>query len=338
MLPALWSVLLLLAVSASSAPVRDFGRGWETQTSFAASRGAPRAMARDPAEADPTLPVPGKLCSSTQLFSLDFRSYDTHRFQFGVPEKCLQEGHTRILLDLQCNVSAGRQFDRSIYISIGGALVFAGTTQEPSNRTAPEWHAQADLTSFYALLSTNASQLEGSVQLGTIVNDKYNGVPFCRAELQLYSAPTPRQPDLIIPFGTGKTQLTSGPISLPTNASNAYLILTAQGQLGDEFWWSCVPDEYAQILESCPGGAYRHLNVTVGTVSVYMPLQPYLFSGGVDPYLWRPILAPQTLHLLPHILPLPVGFFDTSAPTTIEISVGPTPNSYTPCTSVFFCC
>jgi hypothetical protein len=104
----------------------------------------------------------------------------------------------------------------------------------------------------------------------------------------------------------------------------ATLEVYTQGQQGDEFWYTCVPNAYATELESCGGGALREGEITVdGTPAGVAPVYPWIFTGGIDPYLWAPIPGVQTLSFTPFSVPLSpfAGLLSNGAQHTIGLSV-----------------
>ena len=73
--------------------------------------------------------------------------------------------------------------------------------------------------------------------------------------------------------------------------------MVAESQAGDEFWYTCVPNDVANELQSCGGGAFRESQVTIdGTPAGVAPVYPWIYTGGIDPLLWRPIPGVQTLN------------------------------------------
>ena len=311
------NLLILLAVVLSSA--RD---NWQHQRALADTLGS--TSASYPIIADPAMPHVKSACGNVTLFAMNFTTYATESFEWA-PLPCMRRAATRILISVFCNVSAGRQFDRSLYIALGGATVFAGTTSEPGKQASPSWRVSADITEYFSLLESGGN---GTVRLDTIVNQKYNGVPFCTANILLFSQPGPTPPDIVIPLGSNTNVLSKRFPALPKTASAAYISYQAQGQQDDEFWWSCVPSRFADLLKNCPGTSYRHLNISTSKSTVALvPVQPYVFSGGVDPFLWIPTPAPQMLHLLSQRISLPVGHFAPDADEhEITLSVGPLEN------------
>jgi hypothetical protein len=89
--------------------------------------------------------------------------------------------------------------------------------------------------------------------------------------------------------------------TLPTNIERAYLDVIAQSQGGDEFWYTCVPDDVAAQLQSCGASGFRETEVTIdGHPAGVAPVYPWIFTGGIDPYLWRPIPGVETLAFSPY--------------------------------------
>jgi hypothetical protein len=90
-------------------------------------------------------------------------------------------------------------------------------------------------------------------------------------------------------------------VSLPTNVIAAYLDVTAQSQIGDEFWYLCVPNDLASELESCGNTGFRETEITIdGTPAGVAPVYPWIYTGGIDPFLWIPIPGVQTLNFVPY--------------------------------------
>ena len=119
-------------------------------------------------------------------------------------------------------------------------------------------------------------------------------------------------------------QTLSTSVTFPQNLRTLVIEMTYQGQSGDEFWWSCVPTDLTSQLGGCGGTAFRMARVDIDGVTVAIhSVYPYLFTGGVDPYLWEPTpgslsLSPSLLHTRPlsRILPLKLTFsFDPGVQT-----------------------
>ena len=94
----------------------------------------------------------------------------------------------------------------------------------------------------------------------------------------------------------------SATFQLPRNIERAYLDVVLQHQgANDEFWYGCVPTNLAGQLQSCVGTAFREGQLSIdGLTAGVVPIYPWIFTGGIDPYFWRPIPAPQSLNFVPY--------------------------------------
>jgi hypothetical protein len=113
-------------------------------------------------------------------------------------------------------------------------------------------------------------------------------------------------------------------VTLPRNTEEAYLDVFAQSQSNDEFWWSCVPSDVSGELQSCGSTAFRETEITIdGKPAGIAPVYPWIYTGGVDPYLWEPIPGVQTLNFRPFRVNLTpfVGVLSDGEPHTVGISV-----------------
>ena len=112
--------------------------------------------------------------------------------------------------------------------------------------------------------------------------------------------------------------------NLPANVEAAYLDVIPQSQSGDEFWYTCVPDDVAGELFSCGGTSFREAEVTIdGQPAGVAPVYPWIFTGGIDPLLWRPIPSVQTLNFVPYRVDLTpfAGVLSNGQPHQVGVSV-----------------
>jgi Peptide N-acetyl-beta-D-glucosaminyl asparaginase amidase A len=241
----------------------------------------------------------------------------------------------KVILQADFSVTAGRQFDRTANIWIGGVNVYFGTTAEPSATVSRSWHVESDLTDYAPLFATNQT---GEVDLGNLVDTTYTGILYGSAELDFYPVAKHQQPpttaDQVFPLSAGpnggtvglgnSSSVLSSTVTLPTNVERAYLDVIAQSQSGDEFWYTCVPNDVSGELQSCGGGAFRESQVTIdGTPAGVAPVYPWIYTGGIDPYLWRPIPDVSTLNFTPYRVDLTpfAGVLSNGVPHTIGITV-----------------
>ena len=288
--------------------------------------------------ADPLVQVPAETPCVVKLYTAGsptgtFDDYSAHPFDYAPPAGC-KGPWNKVVFKADFNVSTGRQYDRTASVWIGGVDVYFGTTQEPSKSRSPSWHVERDVTDLSAVLM---GAHPGNAVVYNIYNGTYNGSITGSAELDFYPAtpefPAPRVPDQVLSLGsdpagntvsiyTDQTPM-SRTFTLPTNIDRAYLDVTAEPQSGDEFWYSCGPDAYID-LTGCGGTAFREAEVAIdGKPAGIVPISGWVYTGGVDPYLWRPIPGVQTLEFEPYRIDITpfAGLLDNGQPHTISVSV-----------------
>ena len=235
-------------------------------------------------------------------------------FLYNPPANC-PGPYSTIVLSVDISLNAGIQYDRSGTIWIGGVPLWFGTTAEPTPSLGPSWHFERDVTDYTSLLNGSNT---GFVLIANYTNQQDTSIITSSAQLRFYPVPNgqtpPVVPDVIIPLaadGGGTVGLNTGTDTvaidqtLPTNIAGADLDVYLQGQSGDEFWYTCVPDALSSELQSCGGGSFREGEITVdGTPAGVAPVYPWIFTGGIDPYLWAPIPGVQTLDFKPFRVPL----------------------------------
>ena len=105
-------------------------------------------------------------------------------------------------------------------------------------------------------------------------------------------------------------------LTFPRNTSRVYLDVVAQPQFRDEFYYQCLPDDlrsdtagfadrHAYTKQSkpraCGGGNFREVLVSIdGQRAGLAPVTPWVYTGGIDPFLWRPTPANETLNFMPY--------------------------------------
>jgi len=282
--------------------------------------------------ADPSVPHPPTQPAKVQLFTdLQFADFNPKTFQMTPPPGAAHRHWAKIILVGDFFITAGRQFDRTAHMSIGNTLVYFGTTAEPSHTFGPTWHFERDLTEYAALFKTAQP---GLVDIGNLVNSTYTSIIHGSAYLLFYPGEPARDvPDVVIgiPSTPEATQdlhpnsnTLTATVTLPQNIERAYLDVFAQSQGSDEFWYSNVPNDVAQELFSNGGTAFREVEISIDSQPAGVaPVYPWIYTGGVDPYLWRPIPGVQTLNFVPYRVDLTpfAGLLNDGQPHTIALSV-----------------
>jgi hypothetical protein len=294
------------------------------------------------AVADPTVPRPATTPCVVQLFqNLQFADFSPKLFTFTPPAAC-PGPWAKVVLEADFSIEAGRQFDRTANIWIGGTNVYFGTTAEPSANVARSWHIERDLTDYSALLKTPQN---GRIDLGNLVNSTFTSSLFGNADIAFY--PLSKEgdhgsdgnrasvaADVVLPLSgsdTGGTVFLSNTAStlsktftLPTNVERAFLDVVAQSQSADEFWYSCVPDDVAAELQDCGSTGFRETEVTIdGQPAGVAPVYPWVYTGGIDPLLWRPIPGVQALNFVPYRVNLTpfAGLLSNGQPHQVSLNV-----------------
>ena len=252
-------------------------------------------------------------CRVTLFTNQPFADFSAKAFAYAPPAGCPGRWQ-KVVLEADYSVEAGRQFDRTATIWIGGVNVYFGTTAEPSRTVARAWHVERDLTEYAPLFRAVSA---GRAELGNIVNETYTSTLYGTAQLAFYPAPgegegPARAADLVLPLSAGATGGTvalfdptaelAATFALPTNVEKAHLDVVLQGQGGnDEFWYACVRNDLTAALQSCAGTAFREGQLSIdGQPAGVVPIFPWIFTGGIDPFFWRPIPAVQALNFVPY--------------------------------------
>lgn len=293
----------------------------------------PQVGSSNPVSAEPNIPRPSTTPCAVPLFTnLAFNDYSNKPITYTPPPAC-PGPWSRVVLAADFTVTAGRQYDRTGTIFLGNVNLYFGTTAEPRAALSPSWHIERDLTDYSALFVSGKT---GAASLGNTVNSTYTGIVYGTATLLFYPAnaqnPAPAVPSEVIGLTTGNgttflnttTDKQSMTYTLPRNVTRAYLDVISQSQAGDEFWYTCVPNSVSGPLQNCGNTAFRETEVTIdGTPAGVAPVYPWIYTGGIDPYLWEPITGIETLNLKPYRVDLTpfAGLLDDGKPHTIAVSV-----------------
>ena len=263
------------------------------------------------ATADPPVPRPHtKPCVVTLLSNQAFADFSNKPFTYTPPASC-PGPWSKVVFTGDFSIQAGVQFDRTAEVFLGDVDIYFGTTAEPLHSQTDTWHIERDLTDYSALFKTTQT---GFASLGNLIEPGLNSVIFGTFTLEFYPArfedPAPRPFDAVLPIpnnsngtfaiDTANPELTQT-FTLPTNIEGAYLDVFAQSQNQEEQWFLCVPSILSSTLGDCQNTSFREVEVTIdGTPAGVAPVFPWIYTGGIDPYLWIPIPGVQTLNFKPY--------------------------------------
>ncbi|HEY1500184.1 MAG TPA: peptide-N4-asparagine amidase [Acidobacteriaceae bacterium] len=298
----------------------------------------PQVGSSNPATAAPNVPRPHtRPCVVTLFQNLAFDNFTPATFDYTPPASC-PGPWAKVVFTADFTVTEGRQFDRTAAFYLGHANIYYGTTAEPRAALSPSWHVERDVTDLSAIFKSTQT---GEANIGNFVGVSggvtYNGIIYANAALEFYPADfrdrAPRTPEIVVPVnGTGgdagtlntTTDQITQTLNLPKNVESAYLDVIAQNQSGDEFWYFCVPNDQTSNLESCGGTAFRETEIWLdGKPAGVAPAYPWIFTGGIDPYLWEPVTDVQTLEFVPYRVDLTpfAGVLSDGGTHTVAVSV-----------------
>jgi hypothetical protein len=285
--------------------------------------------------ADPLIARPQtKHCEVTLLTNQAFADFSNKNFSYTPPADC-PGPWSKVIFTGDFSIQPGRQFDRTGQVFLGNVNIYFGTTAEPLKTQTDTWHVERDLTDYASLFKTPQA---GYASLGNLVNNTYTSTIFGTFKLEFYQAdfrnPAPIAADIVSPVqsSSGNSSFTidsSTPevtqtFTLPRNVERAYLDVVAQSQYVEEQWFLCVPNSIAGPLFDCGNTAFREVEISVdGKPAGVAPVYPWIYTGGLDPGLWRPIPGVQTLNFIPYRVDLTpfAGTLDDGQPHNVGVSV-----------------
>ena len=298
----------------------------------------PQVGSSNPVTAEPLVPRPHtKPCTVPLFTDQAFADFTPKTFSYTPPSAC-PGPWAKVVFTADFTVTKGRQFDRTAAFYLGKANIYYGTTAEPRKTLSPSWHVESDVTDLTPIFQ---SAQTGEANIGNFVGVSggvtYDGIIYANAALEFYPAGHGARPalvpDIVVPINgaggdAGTLNTTSDTISqsvtLPQNVEKAYLDIIAQSQSSDEFWYFCVPNDQTSNLESCGNTAFRETEVWIdGQPAGVAPVYPWIYTGGIDPYLWEPIPGVQTLNFKPYRVDLTpfAGVLSDGNAHTVAVSV-----------------
>jgi hypothetical protein len=188
---------------------------------------------------------------------------------------------------------------------LGDAEVFRTSTAEPTS-TGIVWTYIKEMSQYNALWAEPQKLI---FDLGNIITDVYTG-PFNVTLTAHFSyTKNARSADIILPISaknsasnsssafTVPTDNTTVSYTIPDTVSRAVVAISACGQSEEEFWWSNVfsqdTDDFTTTVGELYGySPFREIQLYIDGIlaGVVWPF-PVIFTGGVAPGFWRPIVG-----------------------------------------------
>ncbi|KAL0676220.1 hypothetical protein Bca4012_004201 [Brassica carinata] len=228
---------------------------------------------------------------------------------YTLPSHCPSQQFSKIVLELR-STCRGRQFDRIFGVWLDGAELLRSCTAEPT-RNGIVWSVEKDVTKYHSLLVKNQTQTL-ALYLGNIVDKTYTGVYHVDVIFHYYpldsSHISPPRADMIVPISrslplndglwfeiSSSSDSKRKEIKIPRNVYRAVLEVYVSFHENDEFWYGNLPNDFitANNLSAAGGnGPFREVVVTLdGKVAGAVWPFPVVFTGGINPLLWRPVTA-----------------------------------------------
>ncbi|KAF8844962.1 hypothetical protein BDN67DRAFT_1050060 [Paxillus ammoniavirescens] len=213
--------------------------------------------------------------------------------------------------------SNGTQYDRLGIFTFQNTEIWRTSTPEPTYQGII-WTYTKDMTRYIPLFAKPGAFI---LELDNIVEAGLDGEYDTTLYATFYSAsdiyPTAGQSNLIVPISTmlnNTADEASVPpafslnVTLPRNTVEIYAELYASGNGEEEFWYYNTADEYLGDLPpdtTYGGGPFRELRVLVdGQVAGVAFPYAVIFTGGINPSVWRPITSYGALDLPTYFLDL----------------------------------
>lgn len=210
--------------------------------------------------------------------------------------------------------SQGQQYDRLAQLFFGDIEIWRTSTAMPTE-TGIHWSFQKDMTVFDTILREEQKII---LDLGNVVDGNlYTGTFNVTLEALYFDDTYSRglhpaehiYPISNLSSASNQSSVFSLPddsgavtLFLPRNIKTAVVSLMASGNGAEEFWYTNVPAEWLDTFggdDSLYGySPFREVQLLIDDqlAGVLWPF-PILFTGGVDPGLWRPVVGIDTYDL-----------------------------------------
>ncbi|KAJ5085656.1 hypothetical protein N7532_010427 [Penicillium argentinense] len=188
---------------------------------------------------------------------------------------------------------------------LGDVEIFRTSTAEPTS-TGIVWTYIKDMSQYNALWREPQKLI---FDLGNIINDVYTGSFNATLTAHFSFQNHVKTADQILPISAQKSASNSSSAfsvpsdnttvlhAIPAAASRAVVTISACGQSQEEFWWSNVFSQDTEDFKSTVGELYGYspfreiqLYIDGMLAGVVWPF-PVIFTGGVAPGFWRPIVG-----------------------------------------------
>ncbi|KAG1756769.1 peptide N-acetyl-beta-D-glucosaminyl asparaginase amidase A-domain-containing protein [Suillus paluster] len=232
--------------------------------------------------------------------------------------------------------SNGTQYDRLGIFTFQNTEIWRTSTPEPTE-DGIIWTYTKDVTRYIPLFAKDGTFI---LELDNVVTSDLNGQYATTLYATFYASsgecPTAGQSNMIVPISTMLNNTgneASVPpafslnVTLPQNTVEIYAELYASGNGAEEFWYYNTADEYLGYLPpgtTYGGGPFREVRLLVdGQVAGVAFPYAVIFTGGINPSVWRPITSYGAIDLPTYFLDLTpfAPVFADGLPHTVTLDV-----------------
>ncbi|KAH7889693.1 peptide N-acetyl-beta-D-glucosaminyl asparaginase amidase A-domain-containing protein [Phlebopus sp. FC_14] len=266
----------------------------------------------------PPVPRDAQTCTVKILERTFGNSYgDPEIVEYTPPTECGEAGSWAAVTLNFTVTSNGTQYDRLGIFTFQNTEIWRTSTPEPTSNGIM-WTYAKDVTRYIPLFAKPGTFI---LELDNILEAGLNGQYATTLYATFYAAaaqyPTAGQSTLIVPISTmlnntgneaSVPPMFSMNLTLPRNTIEIYAELYASGNGEEEFWYYNTADEYLGELPAGTtygGGPFREVRLLVdGQVAGVAFPYAVIFTGGINPSVWRPITSYGAIDLPTYFLDL----------------------------------
>jgi hypothetical protein len=265
------------------------------------------------------------------------------KFTIPVDTGCPYHKWSQIILDVAA-FEQGTQFDRFGAVWINNIEVLRTTTPEPTveginwfiekDITIYGRYFHDEFLSSTSSSTNSSSFLTAFVSIPNNVDSTYTGIIYLNAYVTFYLSEDDNENAMsdslpsVLPLTkapendflnsislTGSSEF-NYPFQLPTSDNNSLtgllIDIYASGHGCEEFYYSNLPSENASDYGVCGNGIYREIQVYLNDdnnegesffAGSILPF-PVIYTGGINPFLWRPLTGMMSFDIPAHRLDL----------------------------------
>ncbi|KAG5357295.1 Peptide-N4-(N-acetyl-beta-glucosaminyl)asparagine amidase A [Yarrowia sp. C11] len=225
----------------------------------------------------------------------------------------------RVRLSYNSSVTT-TQYDRLIHVFVGDTEVWRSSTAEPVGSPLVQFGFEKDVSEYVSLFKSPQTI---TFVLGNVVEDGLQGqfdtnffIEFLQSGDSSSSSGQVgealswnygaggdhfKPADIVQGISKGNGDSYSFPddspktnLKLPRNTTRAVVEIHASGNSNEEFWYTNMFTELSGSDGDGSGGPSRIVEVWIGghLAGVAFPY-PVVYTGGISPYFWTPIVSPQ---------------------------------------------